>query len=327
MSKNSTGILIQTFLIFVLLILIRHGNLYLIEFVSVVILVYGYIIFQQNRISKSLQFTKDFTFLKETNNFAETGQSLFFPEKKHKHVLLIIHGYSATPGELRLLTGELQRENLPYYAPLLSGFGLKDLHLLGHIRRQDWLREVIHAYDLLASVSEKVSVLGHSMGGLLACRLAEFRTPHKIILSAPYITLRDDHEKLKKLARTGFGHWFFRNIYPSYVRKSGVRKSYDEHYPNKRFAYDLVPLSSVFEMWELQEDVNYQAMNYDELLVLFGAKDKTTVKEKVEKLFNSNNMKFSEIVYEQSGHGLFDSDDSAQVVKDVIKFLKDENVS
>ncbi|MCK6604492.1 MAG: alpha/beta fold hydrolase [Ignavibacteriaceae bacterium] len=327
MSKNSTGILIQTFLIFILLILIRHGNLYLIEFVSVIILVYGFILFQKNRIARSLQFTKDFTFLKETNNFAETGQSLFFPEKKHRHVLLIIHGYSATPGELRLLNAALQKEGIPYYAPLLSGFGLKDLTLLNHVKRQDWLREVIHAYDLLAAISDKVSVLGHSMGGLLACRLAEFRTPHKIILSAPYITLRDDHEKLKKLARTTFGNWFFRNIYPSYVRKSGAKKGPDEHYPNKRFAYDLVPLSSVFEMWELQEDVNYSQMKYDELLVLFGAKDRTTLKEKVVKLFEENNLRFKEIVYQDSGHGLFDSNDSSEVVRDSVKFLKDENES
>jgi esterase/lipase len=60
----------------------------------------------------------------------------------------------------------LDQAGIPYYAPLLTGHGLDDLHLFSAVQPSDWLRDAVMAYDQLASLLRSDARLD----GIRACR-------------------------------------------------------------------------------------------------------------------------------------------------------------
>lgn len=56
---------------------------------------------------------------------------------------------------------------------------------LEQVEAENWFREAIQAYDLLASLADKVSVIGHSNGGALVTYIAQHREVEHLILSGP----------------------------------------------------------------------------------------------------------------------------------------------
>lgn len=84
---------------------------------------------------------------------------------------LVIHGFTASPDEVRWLAQHLASQGHTVYAPRLAGHGTTPADLL-HLRWRDWYAAALDGYHLLAQVCERVCVVGHSMGGLLALLLA-----------------------------------------------------------------------------------------------------------------------------------------------------------
>ena len=85
--------------------------------------------------------------------------------KKVPKAVLLLHGFGESPQGFEFLIKELKQRKIPYYAPLQTGFGLTDLHLLNVAKSIDWLRDAVFGYDLLSSVANEVIVVGHSNGG------------------------------------------------------------------------------------------------------------------------------------------------------------------
>ena len=88
---------------------------------------------------------------------------------------LVLHGFTGTPASVGGLASALAGAGFAVEAPLLPGHGTSMDDLLDK-RWEDWSGAAGEAYDLLASRCDRVVVVGLSMGGTLACRLAA-RTP------------------------------------------------------------------------------------------------------------------------------------------------------
>ena len=54
---------------------------------------------------------------------------------------------------------------------------------------KDWYDAAFNAYDEMARICKKVSVVGLSMGGALTCLLAEHRPVHKAVPIAPALKI------------------------------------------------------------------------------------------------------------------------------------------
>lgn len=99
------------------------------------------------------------------------GEPFYWESRPDAPRLLMLHGFTATPAEVRLAGEYLHRQGYTVAAPLLPGHGTtpQDLNLC---RWQDWVQAVEACYQDLARANSPVAVLGESMGGLLALHLA-----------------------------------------------------------------------------------------------------------------------------------------------------------
>ena len=98
------------------------------------------------------------------------GLSIFGRGTNGKGVLLV-HGVTGSPVEMKYIAKRLHRAGYTVYAPLLAGHGI-DVATLRATRWKDWYRTVQHAADWLADRVDHVYVAGICVGGMIGLRLA-----------------------------------------------------------------------------------------------------------------------------------------------------------
>jgi carboxylesterase len=102
---------------------------------------------------------------------------------------LVLHGFMAAPSEVKWLAAYLaQTHGYTVYAPRLTGHGVDPTHML-RMRWQDWYAQALDGYHLLRAQCEQVYVIGHSMGGLLALRLAAALPVAGVIVAGAPLTI------------------------------------------------------------------------------------------------------------------------------------------
>ena len=85
--------------------------------------------------------------------------------------VLLIHGMTGAPGEMKFLAKRLHRRGLSVYAPLLAGHGLDEANLLNSTW-EDWLASVREGFQDLKSDHDEIFVAGICVGGALGLALA-----------------------------------------------------------------------------------------------------------------------------------------------------------
>ena len=89
--------------------------------------------------------------------------------------ILLIHGYTATPAEMRPLGDNLADRGFSVLGPRLPGHGTTPEDL-ARVHWRDWVAHVQATCDELRSRCGRVFVCGESLGGVLALYLAETRS-------------------------------------------------------------------------------------------------------------------------------------------------------
>jgi carboxylesterase len=88
--------------------------------------------------------------------------------------VLLCHGFTGSPQSLRPWAEYLAAAGLTVSLPRLPGHGTT-WQEMARTRWEDWFAEVNRAFDDLQSRCDEIFVMGLSMGGCLALRLAELR--------------------------------------------------------------------------------------------------------------------------------------------------------
>ncbi|EGO63710.1 alpha/beta hydrolase [Acetonema longum] len=154
-----------------------------------------------------------------------------------EHGILLVHGFTGSPSEMRLLGESLQKEGYTVLAPRLPGHGTSPSHM-AQTRWMDWYGAVEDAYHVLRGLCREVSVAGLSMGGLLALKLAaEYPVKTVTALSAP-IYIADKRLKWLPLYR----------VVRQYVPKRRRPLNVDPIYS---VGYDRTPLTSLASLLDL----------------------------------------------------------------------------
>ena len=119
------------------------------------------------------------------------GAEPFEHEGGHVGVLLC-HGFTGSPVSMRPWADHLAAEGLTVSLPCLPGHGTRwqDMQITGW---QDWYAAVDKAFMALTERCEQVFVMGLSMGGALALRLAQEHgsAVRGLVLVNPAVTLSD----------------------------------------------------------------------------------------------------------------------------------------
>ncbi len=87
---------------------------------------------------------------------------------------LLCHGFTGSPQSLRPWAEYLAEAGLSVSLPRLPGHGTT-WQDMARTRWEDWYAEVDRAFDELRAHADEIFVMGLSMGGCLALRLAELR--------------------------------------------------------------------------------------------------------------------------------------------------------
>ena len=86
--------------------------------------------------------------------------------------VLVSHGFTGSPGSMLSLAQAFAQAGWNVECPVLSGHGTRWEDILG-LQAEDWIKDLEAALLRLKARSRKVFVVGLSMGGTLALRLAQ----------------------------------------------------------------------------------------------------------------------------------------------------------
>jgi carboxylesterase len=102
----------------------------------------------------------------------------FSPTPSNDHAVLLLHGLSSSPLELRFLARFLTDEGFATHTPELPGYSAGT----GHMPMEAWISAAVAEFDALAAQYRHVSVCGLSMGATLAAAVAHQRPGARALL-------------------------------------------------------------------------------------------------------------------------------------------------
>jgi len=91
-----------------------------------------------------------------------------------KEAVILVHGLTGAPDEMRFLAKKLGDRGYDVYVPLLKGHGSSYAAVMATGWR-DWLSTLISCHDRIAKDYDRIHVAGICVGGMLGLLLAEIR--------------------------------------------------------------------------------------------------------------------------------------------------------
>lgn len=113
----------------------------------------------------------------------------FYHEAPGEAAVLLVHGFSATPWEMRALGEHLAKAGFTVLGVRLPGHGTTPEDLAGTSYRQ-WLQSVADGFALLKGQGKRIYGVGQSAGALLLLCLARHLPLAGLVLFSPFLRLR-----------------------------------------------------------------------------------------------------------------------------------------
>jgi carboxylesterase len=237
------------------------------------------------------------------------GDDFFWPGSAAG--ILLIHGFTATTAEVRLIAEKLHGAGYTTAAPLITGHGTHPDEL-NQTSWQDWLEKVEEMYLGLKAKHDPVFVVAESMGTLLAILLAA-RHPEiaGLMLFAPAIKIQ--------------GLWRSRFLAPfmKYIKKTGK----DDGLAWK--GYNVYPVRGSLTLLKLQKEARRQLSKiHMPTLVFTGEHDHTIDPDSAKMILDgiSSDQK-GHIHLEHSAHCILLDRELDQVSGMVLDFIQDQSAS
>ena len=225
---------------------------------------------------------------------------------------VLCHGLTGMPGSLRPWAEALAAAGLTVRLPRLPGHGTR-WQDANKVTWQDWYDELERAFDEVRSRCEQTFVMGLSMGGTLALRLAEQRgadVSGVVVVNPSLFTTRKDAKLLPLL----------RLVVPSLkpvgndIKKEGAVEP----------AYDRLPVKAAYQLSLLWKLTNAELDQVTQPLLVFTSRDDHVVEPA-----NSNRLISGASTAEKRHVWLDDSyhvatmdNDFPRIVEDTLAFIR-----
>ncbi len=241
------------------------------------------------------------------------GGQPFFMNGGGSSGVLLIHGFTGLPAELFLLGQVLNQKNFTVLCPRLAGHATDENNLM-RTTREDWFNSVLDGFFILRGVCDEIFVVGHSMGGLLALKLAAEQNISKIVTLAAPIFI-DDGMGLKNLPPREFcGNACI--VQP--------RRKLNDVPQAANDVYKKTPLVSVHELLDLIADVKNILPNVTTpILIMHGEEDHTAQPRSARFIMDNigSERKFITTVA-NSGHLLPLDENREFVFEEILNFIR-----
>lgn len=261
---------------------------------------------------KSVLFADPELLFKEERHLV--NKPFYFTGENGKAVLLI-HGWTVVPYELRRLGQYLNENGYTVAAPLLKGHGTvpKDLE---SVRWTDWISDVGRAYDELKKTHREVYVAGTSIGANLAAVLAKNKPDIAgvVLMAMPYKI------RLERLAVL-------------FAKIMGLLKKYNKKYYPPTFgvatsitriiSYQTYPIKSALETFELVKVTRKILPEVKQpCFVLESTNDHITARGNLEMVWKALGSKNKKKKYIKRAYHTFISDIRNEgVFEDILEFI------
>ena len=244
-----------------------------------------------------------------------SGAESFFM-KGASHGALLIHGFTGNPAELLLLGEYLHSKKFTILGIRLAGHGTNERDLL-RMTREDWINSVLDGFSILSGCCDKISVIGHSMGSLLALNLSLLRKFNQLVTMAAPIFI-DESLNL--------------NLLPP-------REMCQDKYARKRprnlinvpaaanYTYRKMPLISIHELVDLIADIKKNLSKVIvPIMILHGKEDHTAKIESANYIFdNVASIQKQLHLIDSMGHLLPLKEGREEIFELIANFLESKN--
>ena len=209
----------------------------------------------------------------ERENGIMIGAEPLFLQRGNEVGILMIHGFTSSPGDFKELANFLAERDITVYAPLLPGHGTHPRDLKG-IKYQDWINSAQQSLNLLGT--KKKFVLGYSMGGTLALSLAAKNDLDGVISINSAVFLANKYVPFIQLIKL--------------VQTYTAKKPEDiiQFINEKRVVYDSMPLDSITELQKLINTVQLQQVS-EPILIFQSDNDKIILPESAKYIYSNVN--------------------------------------
>ncbi len=235
---------------------------------------------------------------------------------------MVLHGLTGTPYEVRPLAESLAAHGFAVRCPLLAGH--TDLASLEASTWRDWYASAETAFDTLrADGRRRVMVVGFSMGGLLALRLAALRSREVAGVVALSVPLRFEAWKrsaILTMARLRSNR-FFRDLV-GVLGKEGGPDVRVEREAQQSPSLEGFPYPALAELLALQDEVDdLLPFVRAPLLVMHGRYDHTAPAEHSERIAQRvSASRVERVVLPRSFHQIGLDLDRERACEEVVRF-------
>lgn len=229
------------------------------------------------------------------NSITPTAEPFFFSGGSTG--CLLVHGYTASPKEMRWMGEYLASQGFTVLGIRLAGHATR-MEDLRRTRWSDWLACVEDGWHLLGGVTERVFLVGLSMGGALSLLFAAEHSGDKrlagVIAMATPIALPDD----PRVPYLRLIQW----IKPSISK--GPPDFHNPEAARERVAYPVYPTHSLAELRDLLREMRAALPRVSAPVLLVNSRQDTTVTaDQMETIFDLlGSPEKSTLLVEDSGH-------------------------
>ncbi|NWG33182.1 MAG: alpha/beta fold hydrolase [Chloroflexi bacterium] len=247
-----------------------------------------------------------------------TAEPFFLPGDRTKPACLLLHGFTGTPKEMRWMGDYLNEKGYTCLGIRLAGHAT---HPEDMIRSNwtDWTASVEDGYALLRGSTDRIFLIGLSMGGVLSLLMSTRLTVQGVVaMSTPY-KLPDD-PRLRHI------DWIAR--FAPYMPKSSEEPGtgwFDKEAFREHVSYPQNPVRSIGQLNQLVGEMRVALPKVNVPVLLIHSKDDAYVlPENMERLFAGlkNVSDKTKLYVTGSGHVVTRDAARRQVFESALEFIQ-----
>lgn len=228
--------------------------------------------------------------------------------------VLLLHGFLGNPSEMKYIGAKIYQAGYSISIPRYPGHGTSIHEMTGTYGR-DWYMAAREAYLELAAHCERITIVGHSMGGIFAALIASEFSPEKICLISVPVKIKGWTIYLSPCIG------LIKKIIPISDEKHGINR------PETRAAHvsysEQIPVK---QAWELHKLIKRAMKILPEVtapvLIMQSAGDDVIPEDSADYIYSRiGSVKKEKILFNKSNHVISVDYDRDAAAEAIIQFL------